>query len=37
VETGLEPGQTVLIEGVGISAQEGMTIKPKTGGAQPAQ
>ena len=37
VETGLEPGQTILIEGVGITAQEGMTIKPKTGAAKTAQ
>lgn len=37
VETGLEPGQTVLIEGVGISAQEGMQIKPKMGAGAQAQ
>lgn len=37
VEKGLEPGQTVLIEGVGISAQEGMQIKPKTGAGTQAQ
>lgn len=29
VTSGLKPGQTVLIEGVGISAKDGMQIKPK--------
>jgi len=29
ITSGLQPGQTVLIEGVGISAKEGMQIKPK--------
>ncbi|MCM1005004.1 MAG: efflux RND transporter periplasmic adaptor subunit [Prevotella sp.] len=32
VTGGLEPGQTVLVEGVGMTAKDGMTIKPKTGG-----
>lgn len=29
ITSGLKPGQTVLIEGVGISAKDGMQIKPK--------
>lgn len=29
VTSGLEPGQTVLVEGVGMTAKDGMTIKPK--------
>lgn len=29
VTKGLEPGQTVLVEGVGMVAKDGMTIKPK--------
>ena len=31
LKSGLNPGQTILVEGVGITAQEGMTIKPKIG------
>ena len=29
ITSGIKPGQTVLIEGVGISAKDGMQIKPK--------
>ncbi len=29
VTSGLQPGQTVLVEGVGITAKDGMQIKPK--------
>lgn len=36
VTSGLQNGQTVLVEGVGITAQEGMTIKPRHGGPAPA-
>ncbi len=36
VTKGLEPGQTVLLEGVGFTAKDGMTIKRKAPGAQPA-
>ena len=36
VTSGLQPGETILTEGVGISAREGMTITPKALAAQPA-
>ncbi|MCM1377032.1 MAG: efflux RND transporter periplasmic adaptor subunit [Clostridium sp.] len=31
VTSGLKPGEKIVIEGVGINVQEGMTIKPKMG------
>lgn len=33
VTSGIENGQTVLVEGVGMTAKDGMTIKPKSGAA----
>ncbi|MCM1319441.1 MAG: efflux RND transporter periplasmic adaptor subunit [Muribaculaceae bacterium] len=30
VTSGIQPGQTILVEGVGMTAKDGMTIKPKT-------
>lgn len=30
VTEGIQPGQTILVEGVGMAAKDGMTIKPKT-------
>lgn len=36
VTSGLEPGQTVLVEGVGMNAKDGMTIKPKAAPQQAA-
>ena len=36
VTSGIESGQTVLVEGVGMTAKEGMTIKPKRGAAAQA-
>ena len=37
VTSGLNPGETIVTEGVGISAREGMIITPKTTAAAPAQ
>lgn len=37
VTKGLEPGQTVLIEGVGMAAKDGITIKPRKGDAPAAR
>lgn len=37
VTSGLEPGQTVLVEGVGMNAKDGMTIKPKAASAATQQ
>lgn len=37
VTSGLNPGETIVTEGVGISAREGMVITPKTEAAAPAQ
>lgn len=34
INSGLEAGQRVLIEGVGMNAKDGMTIKPKSASAQ---
>lgn len=36
VTSGIENGQTVLVEGVGMTAKDGMTIKPKAGAAAQA-
>lgn len=37
VTNGVEPGQTILVEGVGMTAKDGMTIKPKSAAAAQAQ
>lgn len=37
VQSGIEAGQRVLVEGVGMNAKEGMTIKPKAPGESAAQ
>ena len=36
VTSGLKPGERVVIEGVGITVKDQMTIKPKAPGAAPA-
>ncbi|MBD5203874.1 MAG: efflux RND transporter periplasmic adaptor subunit [Bacteroidales bacterium] len=36
VTSGLNQGDVVVVEGVGVNVQDGMVIKPKTGGAQSA-
>ncbi|MDE5887962.1 MAG: efflux RND transporter periplasmic adaptor subunit [Muribaculaceae bacterium] len=37
VTSGLKPGDVIVVEGVGITAQDGMTITPKSATATPSQ